>query len=245
MRKLPSYAVQDCGGSQLEQQGYPGAGSGGSLHQQQSHIDAASYGGGYGGAGPYMPQQSNIRAASAEYGAPLNVPPSSQPVMTSHASASTVTGSPESLGVRSGMVRINLELRGTDLAKMDRFGKSDPYVIISRLGGSVAHEVHRTECVKKNLNPTWASFSFVYNTGAGEQKSDARFEFRVMDWDQFKSDDEIGTAVATLEELEKEPLLALYHSKKRDKKNPKKMGQLVVVKCKGDYLYTQTESPGM
>jgi C2 domain len=252
------YTGQGSGESLQQQQVYASAGSRGSLQQRQSHGSSVPYEQSYGGAGFGPPQQSYLRNASAEYGVPPSVPPSlhqqhdgprgnltSQPVLTTRLSNSTVTGSRGSVCVGSGLVRISMELHGTGLAKMDWFSLSDPYVIISRLDGADPHEVHKTECIKKNLNPKWAPFFFVYNAMAGEQKSDARFEFRVMDRDQFTSDDEIGTAVATLEELERESRLALYHSKKRDKKNPKRMGELVVVKCIVDHLYTQTGSPGM
>jgi hypothetical protein len=228
----PGYTGQDCDESLQRRQSYAGPGSSGSQPQQRGYGGEVPHEHSYGGAGFGPPPLSYMG-----YGVSPPGPPPLQPGLITRASHSTGTGRRESVSLGSGLVRISMELHGTGLAKMDWFGLSDPYVIISRLGDAEPHEVHRTECIKKNLNPKWEPFYFVHKALAGEQKSKAQFEFRVMDWDQFKSDDEIGTAVATLEELEKGPLRALYHSKKRDKKKPKKMGELVVVKCNVDHLY--------
>ena len=48
----------------------------------------------------------------------------------------------------------------TNLDKKDFFGKSDPYMEISRSTESNQYVlVHRTEVVKNNLNPRWNSFT--------------------------------------------------------------------------------------
>ena len=51
------------------------------------------------------------------------------------------------------------ELSANNLDKKDFFGKSDPYIIISReLADGTWKEVYRTEIIDKNLNPRWNVF---------------------------------------------------------------------------------------
>jgi copine 5/8/9 len=57
------------------------------------------------------------------------------------------------------LLSLRFEARGEKLAKKDLFGKSDPFLVISRSqesGGFVP--IHKTEVVKKNLNPQWEKF---------------------------------------------------------------------------------------
>jgi hypothetical protein len=53
------------------------------------------------------------------------------------------------------------EFKGHNLDKMDNFGLSDPYLVLSRPGANRnVLQIHKTEIVKVNLNPTWARCAF-------------------------------------------------------------------------------------
>lgn len=51
-----------------------------------------------------------------------------------------------------------MRLRASGVDKKDLFGKSDPFVVISRANNRDWTVVHRTEVVKNTLNPIWKPF---------------------------------------------------------------------------------------
>ena len=65
---------------------------------------------------------------------------------------------------------------------MDTFGKSDPYVVIKYLGTE-----HKTEVVKKTLNPSWE-----HELEMNITKDDQFIEFNLFDWDMTSKNDPMG-----------------------------------------------------
>jgi len=72
-------------------------------------------------------------------------------------------------------------IKGTDLVAADFNKSSDPYVILT----SGAHTQHKTEIIKKNLNPEWNE-TFTYYLS--EAQSELELKFKVMDWDRLSKD---------------------------------------------------------
>ncbi|KAK0064073.1 copine-8 [Biomphalaria pfeifferi] len=118
--------------------------------------------------------------------------------------------------------QVTLQFCGQKLDKKDFFGKSDPFLSISR-----AHEdgsftlVHRTEVIKKTLNPTWKSFSIpVRDICNGDY--DRTIKFECHDWDADGGHDFIGSFTTTLRELSKGPgdstVFECINAKKKAKK---------------------------
>jgi len=92
-----------------------------------------------------------------------------------------------------------------NLDKKDFFGKSDPYLEISRSTESNEYVVvHRTEVIKNNLNPTWAKFRMeVRSLCNGDYQRDLKFS--VWDWDSDGSHDYIGSFHTNLDKLKSGP----------------------------------------
>jgi len=79
------------------------------------------------------------------------------------------------------------------LDKMDWFGKSDPYMEIHRSTESKQYIlVHRTEFIKKTLDPDWKSFKLsLKSLTNGDDDRDLRFD--IYDWNSNGSPDLIGS----------------------------------------------------
>ena len=88
-----------------------------------------------------------------------------------------------------------------NLDKKDFFGKSDPYLEISRSTESGQYTViHRTEVVKNNLNPQWKQFTIPVKTLCnGDYQRDLLFT--VFDWDSDGSHELIGNFHTNLQNL--------------------------------------------
>jgi hypothetical protein len=83
----------------------------------------------------------------------------------------------------------------TGLDKKDWFGKSDPYMVISREIGGAMVEVCRTEIIKKTLAPQWKPIMLATETLGGAAAKGLKIE--VWDWDAIGKNDLIGTATVT------------------------------------------------
>lgn len=116
---------------------------------------------------------------------------------------------------------IFLTLAGSGLDKKDFFGKSDPYVLISkaREDGTFVL-VHKTEIVKNTLDPRFAEIKLSLATlCAGDMDRSVRFE--VFDWDQNSDHDLIGATECTVRELVDGAQFPLINAKKQKKKGKK------------------------
>ena len=88
-----------------------------------------------------------------------------------------------------------------NLDKKDFFGKSDPYMEISRSTECNQYViVHRTEVIKSNLNPQWKQFKLEVRTLCnGDYHRDLKFS--VFDWDMGGGHDYIGSFHTNLNRL--------------------------------------------
>ena len=111
------------------------------------------------------------------------------------------------------------------LDKKDFFGKSDPYLEISRANeNSQFSVVHRTEVIQNELNPAWKPFAKdVRALCNGDYYRTLRVD--VYDMDNDGSNDLIGSFQTNLERLAKGPgpenLYQVINEKKRQKKGSK------------------------
>ncbi|OUM65086.1 hypothetical protein PIROE2DRAFT_7974 [Piromyces sp. E2] len=85
------------------------------------------------------------------------------------------------------------QAKGIKLAKMDLFGKSDPYYSIYRIVGPKKVKVYQSEVIKKTLNPEWkAVIISKENLNVNCLAEGQRYSVEVYDHDKFGSDDYIG-----------------------------------------------------
>jgi len=92
-----------------------------------------------------------------------------------------------------------------DLDKKDFFGKSDPFLEVSRSTESNQYVVvHRTEVVMNNLSPRWNQFTIPAGTLCnGDYFRDLKFS--VYDWNRSGSHDYIGSFHINMDRLSKGP----------------------------------------
>jgi len=120
---------------------------------------------------------------------------------------------------------LKFNISGKNLDKKDKFGKSDPFIIISRIeeNGSLL-KIYETPIIKNTLNPKWESFVIPekeFNNG----NTNKSFLYEVYDWDRDSSNDLIGTFKATTRELfEKKEFEVINEKKKNKKENYKNSG---------------------
>ena len=85
-------------------------------------------------------------------------------------------------------------IRARNLAKMDLGGKSDPYVVLH-----CGDTVHKTEVVKKSLDPEWTDARFQFDaSGAGVLTAE------LFDWDRGSKDDPMGRVSVPLAQVDGE-----------------------------------------
>eukprot|EP00043_Microstomoeca_roanoka_P010274 m.97645 g.97645 ORF g.97645 m.97645 type:complete len:520 (+) comp14838_c0_seq2:31-1590(+) len=127
---------------------------------------------------------------------------------------------------------VEFALRGVGLDKKDLFGKSDPFVKISRQGPAGWTLVHTTEVIKKTLNPTWKPF-VVALAELCNGDYDRPLKFDTYDWDSDGGHDLIGSFETTLRTLleAKNFEAQLINPKKVSKKHYQNSGILVFDKC--------------
>jgi hypothetical protein len=115
-----------------------------------------------------------------------------------HGNGSLHVVSEELLGNKEN---ITFSFSGRKLDKKDMFGKSDPYMEISRVTENNKYIiVHRTEVIKNTLNPDWKKFRMEVRTLCnGDYDRDLKFS--VFDWDSNDSPDYIGSFHTTLNKL--------------------------------------------
>ena len=128
---------------------------------------------------------------------------------------------------------VGLCLCASGLANMDGFfGKSDPFLVISRLredDGSWM-QVHKTETIDNNLNPRWKRIELpLQQLCNGDHKRPLRIQ--VFDEDRGGKSELIGQVQTTLEEIRgKRGANFILHNEALQKKKGKKYtnaGQLV------------------
>ena len=78
-----------------------------------------------------------------------------------------------------------MQFSGFKLDKKDLFGKSDPFLAIYKASEDGTYTiVHRTEVVKKTLDPRWKSFTISARTlcAADEHRT---IKIQCIDWNKF------------------------------------------------------------
>ncbi|KNC50909.1 copine-8 [Thecamonas trahens ATCC 50062] len=129
---------------------------------------------------------------------------------------------------------VKMQIRGHNLDKMDTFGKSDPFLVLSRLRAGATDDwqpVHKTEVVPKNLNPTWQVFEVPIATLCNaDYERPIRIE--CYDHDKRGTPDFIGAFQTTLTMLcspDQAKELELINPKKQKKKKYRNSGILEVM----------------
>lgn len=136
---------------------------------------------------------------------------------------------------------VTLHFRASHLDKKDFFGKSDPYLQISRVNEDGSYTVvHRTEVVKKTLNPTWRPFMITARSLCNGD-SDRSIKFECFDWDSDGGHDFIGEFTTNLRELSRGPcssnIYPVINPKKRAKKKKyKDSGEVTLLSFKSEQV---------
>ena len=96
---------------------------------------------------------------------------------------------------------IKVQFAAENLDKKDFFGKSDPYVVISKgFSNGKFVKVHETEVIKNTLNPTWKPFNIPVRTLCNNDY-DRELKFDVYDWNSSGNSDFIGSFKTNLKSL--------------------------------------------
>ncbi|CAC5407770.1 Protein BONZAI 1,Copine-3,Copine-8,Nicotinic receptor-associated protein 1,Copine-5,Copine-2,Copine-4,Copine-1,Copine-6,Copine-7,Copine-A,Copine-9 [Mytilus coruscus] len=143
----------------------------------------------------------------------------------------------------------HFQFRASKLDKKDFFGKSDPFLTFSRANEDSSFTVvHRTEVIKKTLNPTWKPFTISVRALCNGDY-DRSIKVECYDWDADGGHDFIGEFQTTLRELSRGPsqqnVFECINAKKRDKKLKKgksytNSGVIELMSCKmekGLYIF--------
>nr|XP_034317442.1 copine-8 isoform X1 [Crassostrea gigas] len=136
---------------------------------------------------------------------------------------------------------ITLHFRASHLDKKDFFGKSDPYLQISRVNEDGSYTVvHRTEVVMKTLNPTWRPFMITARSLCNGDY-DRSIKFECFDWDSDGGHDFIGEFTTNLRELSRGPCSSnIYHvinpKKQAKKKKYKDSGEVTLLSFKSEQV---------
>ncbi|KAJ1521162.1 hypothetical protein ONE63_002857 [Megalurothrips usitatus] len=94
-----------------------------------------------------------------------------------------------------------IQFSGHKLDKKDFFGKSDPFLVISKSQESGDYSiVHKTEVIKCTLNPKWAKFTIPVRTLCNGDY-DRNLKISCYDWNASGNHSFIGEFFATLKEL--------------------------------------------
>jgi hypothetical protein len=125
---------------------------------------------------------------------------------------------------------VTLVLAVSEVAKTDRFGNPDPYIVIKRVeDDSSAKKVLQTEALKSTKQGTFKEFTLPM-----AELVRGRFNRAIIleVWDEDVGyDDFVGRVSTTLEELMACPTLELLDGKTADAAKKSKRGNLIVQKC--------------
>uniref|UniRef100_A0A1I7ZW41 Copine-3 n=1 Tax=Steinernema glaseri TaxID=37863 RepID=A0A1I7ZW41_9BILA len=124
-----------------------------------------------------------------------------------------------------------LKCRGVKLDKKDFFGKSDPFLNIYRINDDGSRVLaHRTEFIKRTLNPKWVPFEINLRQLCFGDRT-RKFRIECFDYDNDGGHDLIGTCETTCDRLvfQEDQEIPLINQKKKDKKGKryKNSGTLV------------------
>lgn len=130
------------------------------------------------------------------------------------------------------------------LDKKDFFGKSDPFLTFYRANEDNSYTVvHRTEVIKKTLNPTWKPITISVRALCNGDY-DRSIKVECYDWDADGGHDYIGVFITTLRELTRGPgpgnVYECISEKKRKKKGSKyqNSGTVELMNIRIEKVYT-------
>ncbi|KAJ8301692.1 hypothetical protein KUTeg_020679 [Tegillarca granosa] len=140
--------------------------------------------------------------------------------------------------------QVHFQFCAHKLDKKDFFGKSDPFLTFYRANEDGTWTVvHRTEVIKKTLNPTWRPFVIpVRSLNNGDY--DRSIKVECYDWDADGGHDFIGEFTTTLRELSRGPgernVFECFNPKKKEKKGAKyqNSGTVELMSCKIEKVYS-------
>jgi hypothetical protein len=122
----------------------------------------------------------------------------------------------------------SFQFSGVKLDKKDLFGKSDPFLVISRVREQGAYvPVYKTEVIKKTLDPTWNPFSVsVQRLCNGDYERPLMIE--CFDWNRSGKHELIGQFKTNLRELTegRKDFLLIHPELKQKRKNYKSSGTI-------------------
>jgi len=113
------------------------------------------------------------------------------------------------------------DISGSNLDKMDTFGKSDPFIVISRIeenGGTL--KIYETSVIKNTLSPSWKNIEIPETTFNGGDP-DKMILFEVYDWDKNSENDLIGSFKTTSRMLFDQKKYEIINDHKKAKKGNK------------------------
>lgn len=140
-------------------------------------------------------------------------------------------------------IDVTLQFKGKKLDKKDFFGKSDPFLAISKANENSSFTVvHRTEYLKRTLNPTWKPFSISLQKLCNGDE-DRSLKFECYDWNSSGSHSLIGEFCTTARTLSKgatqENVYELINAeKKRRKRSYKNSGEVYLLNCVREHRYS-------
>lgn len=115
---------------------------------------------------------------------------------------------------------VTLHFKAHNVDKMDFFGKSDPYFILSKSINNTWVQVYKSEIVKKTLDPIWKPFS-LNSKQLCENNHSLALKIEVYDWDMGTKDDFIGGFEFTYQQLSNKNCRFEIINKKKQKKKKK------------------------
>ncbi|KAL4226439.1 Copine-9 [Mactra antiquata] len=140
--------------------------------------------------------------------------------------------------------QIVMQFRAHKLDKKDFFGKSDPFLTFYRANEDGSYTVvHRTEVIKKTLNPTWKPMTLSARSLCNGDY-DRSIKVECYDWDADGGHDFIGEFMTTLRELSNGPSSANVYEcinpKKKAKKGKKytNSGTVELMSARIEKIYT-------
>jgi len=112
---------------------------------------------------------------------------------------------------------IVMDISGIGLDKKDTFGKSDPFIVVSRIetDGSLV-QVYKSEVIKNTLDPKWKTIE-IDEVKFNSCNPDGMLLWEVFDWDKNSDNDIIGNFKASTRMILEKKKFELINDKKKEK----------------------------
>jgi len=111
-----------------------------------------------------------------------------------------------------------MDISGIGLDKKDKFGKSDPFIIVSRIEDDHSLvKVYETSVIKNTLDPKWTNIE-IPEIAFNSCNPDRMLLWEVYDWDKNSDNDLIGIFRASARMIMKQKKFEIINDKKKAKK---------------------------